>query len=537
MRTDSVNLSEEAKNNIEAQIRNQFGANYFQPRNFKTKNKGAQEAHEAIRPTDFSKTHLTIDRDQARLYELIWKRTVASQMQDATLERTQITFTASTHNHRFIANGEVITFDGFLKLYLEGVDDDDEEINGLLPKVSIGERVQLKSMTTTERYSRPPYRYSEASLVKKLEELGIGRPSTYAPTISTIQNRSYVEKGNSEGMERAYEQWTLEEGKVAKKVLKEMVGADKGKLVPTDIGMIVNDFLVENFKSILDYNFTAQVENSFDDIARGGTDWAAMLKDFYGQFHATVNDVQANAQRESGERILGNDPKSGRVVKVRLGKFGPIAQIGDPEEEEKPIFASLSPQQQLESITLDEAIQLFELPKAIGTYLDQEIVVNNGRFGPYVKYDNAFVSLPRGMSPNEVSLEFAIELIKEKQKAEAPIHTYKKEPVTKGVGRFGPFIKWSGMFINVNKKYNFDHLSTSDIETLIEDKLQKDRDKVVHDWKDEGIRVEKARWGRHHILQGKKKVEIGKEIDASTLTLEQAKVYLGPTTKAKKKKG
>ena len=537
MRTDSVNLSEEAKNNIEAQIRNQFGANYFQPRNFKTKNKGAQEAHEAIRPTDFSKTHLTIDRDQARLYELIWKRTVASQMQDATLERTQITFTASTHNHRFIANGEVITFDGFLKLYLEGVDDDDEEINGLLPKVSIGERVLLKSMTTTERYSRPPYRYSEASLVKKLEELGIGRPSTYAPTISTIQNRSYVEKGNSEGMERAYEQWTLEEGKVAKKVLKEMVGADKGKLVPTDIGMIVNDFLVENFKSILDYNFTAQVENSFDDIARGGTDWAAMLKDFYGQFHATVNDVQANAQRESGERILGNDPKSGRVVKVRLGKFGPIAQIGDPEEEEKPIFASLSPQQQLESITLDEAIQLFELPKAIGTYLDQEIVVNNGRFGPYVKYDNAFVSLPRGMSPNEVSLEFAIELIKEKQKAEAPIHTYKKEPVTKGVGRFGPFIKWSGMFINVNKKYNFDHLSTSDIETLIEHKLQKDRDKVVHDWKDEGIRVEKARWGRHHILQGKKKVEIGKEIDASTLTLEQAKVYLGPTTKAKKKKG
>jgi len=537
MRTDSVNLSEEAKNNIEAQIRNQFGANYFQPRNFKTKNKGAQEAHEAIRPTDFSKTHLTIDRDQVRLYELIWKRTVASQMQDATLERTQITFTASTHNHRFIANGEVITFDGFLKLYLEGVDDDDEEINGLLPKVSIGERVQLKSITTTERYSRPPYRYSEASLVKKLEELGIGRPSTYAPTISTIQNRSYVEKGNSEGMERAYEQWTLEEGKVAKKVLKEMVGADKGKLVPTDIGMIVNDFLVENFKSILDYNFTAQVENSFDDIARGGTDWAAMLKDFYGQFHATVNDVQANAQRESGERILGNDPKSGRVVKVRLGKFGPIAQIGDPEEEEKPIFASLSPQQQLESITLDEAIQLFELPKAIGTYLDQEIVVNNGRFGPYVKYDNAFVSLPRGMSPNEVSLEFAIELIKEKQKAEAPIHTYKKEPVTKGVGRFGPFIKWSGMFINVNKKYNFDHLSTSDIETLIEHKLQKDRDKVVHDWKDEGIRVEKARWGRHHILQGKKKVEIGKEIDASTLTLEQAKVYLGPTTKAKKKKG
>ena len=537
MRTDSVNLSKEAKTNIEIQIQNQFGKKYFEPRDFKTKNKSAQEAHEAIRPTDFSKTHLTIDRDQARLYELIWKRTVASQMSDANLERTQISLSASTHNYRFIGNGEVVTFDGFLKLYLEGIDDDDEEVNGLLPKVKIGEKVQLKNIKVTERYSRPPYRYSEASLVKKLEELGIGRPSTYAPTISTIQNRSYVEKGSSEGAERAFEQWILEKGMISKKVLKEMVGADKGKLVPTDIGMIVNDFLVENFQSILDYNFTAQVENSFDDIARGGKDWATMLKDFYGQFHATVKDVQANAQRESGERVLGEDPKSGRIVKVRLGKYGPIAQIGDSDDDEKPVFASLSPQQQLENITLEEALILFELPKTIGTYLNQEIIINNGRFGPYVKFDNTFISLPKGISPNEVTLEFAVQIIKEKQKAEAPIYSYKDESVTKGVGKFGPFIKWNGLFINVNKKYNFDHLSESDIEALIEEKLQKDLDKVIHDWKEDGIRVEKARWGRHHIIQGKKKVEIGKEVDALTLTLEQAKNYLGTTTQNKKKKG
>lgn len=527
MRTDSVNLSNEARNNIQKQIGLVYGEKYQQERHFKTKNKGAQEAHEAIRPTDFSKAKLNIDYDQARLYELIWRRTVASQMSDAALERTQITVEANAHSHPFTAKGEVVTFDGFLKLYLEGVDDEVDEDTAMLPKVTIGEQLDLRQMVSTERFSRPPYRYSEASLVKKMEELGIGRPSTYAPTISTIQNRNYVEKGSSEGTARSYDQLTLKEGSLKEEKLSEMVGADKGKLVPTDIGMIVNDFLVENFDTILDFNFTAQVEQNFDDIAKGGKDWTQMLKGFYGQFHDTVEHVKENAQRESGERVLGVDPRSGRTVKVRLGKFGPIAQIGDPEEEEKPIFASLGPNQQLESISFEEVMQLFEMPKTIGEYQNEEISVNNGRFGPYIKHNGIFVSLPKGMLPTEVDMDTAISLIDEKQRADAPIYTYKNLPVTKGVGRFGPFLKWSGLFINVNKKYDFDNLSNQDIETLIEEKIQKEKDKIVHDWSDAGIRVEKARWGRHHIIRGKQKVEIGKEVDAPGMSLEEAEKYLG----------
>ena len=539
MRTDSVNLSDEAKKNINAQVESDYGKTYLQPRVFKTKNKGAQEAHEAIRPTDFSKKQLNIDYDQARLYELIWRRTVASQMSDAALERTQISIEANTHSDSFIAKGEVITFDGFLKLYLEGVDDQDDEDNTLLPKVKLGETLLLKKMVATERFSRPPYRYSEASLVKKMEELGIGRPSTYAPTITTIQNRNYVEKGASDGTDRDYEQLTLKEGTIQMEKLTERVGADKGKLIPTDIGMIVNDFLVENFETILDFNFTAEVEQNFDDIAKGAKDWTEMLKGFYHQFHTTVEDVKENAQRESGERVLGVDPRSGRPVKVRLGKFGPVAQIGDPEEEEKPIFASLGPNQQLENITFEEALELFEMPKTLGTYQKEEVVVNNGRFGPYIKHKGVFVSLPKGMLPTEVDLETAQELIDEKQKADAPIYKHKDLPVTKGVGRFGPYLKWSGLFINVNKKYDFDNLSEQDIVTLIEEKIQKEKDKIIHDWPEAGIRVEKARWGRHHIIRGKQKVEIGKEVDAAKLSLAVAEKYLGavkPKRKSAKKK-
>jgi DNA topoisomerase-1 len=536
MRTDSVNLSQEAQKNISKQINSQYEVDYLQPRKFKTKNKGAQEAHEAIRPTDFSKTQLNIDYDQARLYELIWKRTVASQMSDAQLERTQIIVETNKHKETFTGKGEVITFDGFLKLYLEGVDDDDEEINGMLPKVQVGEQLQLEKMISTQRFSRPPYRYSEASLVKKMEELGIGRPSTYAPTISTVQNRKYVEKGISEGNFRSYKQLILKNNIIESDELSEMVGADKGKLIPTDIGMIVNDFLVDNFENILDYNFTAQVEQSFDDIANGVKDWTEMLKGFYDQFHLTVEHVKENAQRESGERVLGVDPKSGRSVKVRLGKFGPMAQIGDPEDDDKSIFASLGPNQQLESITFEEVLQLFEMPMNIGIFEDEEIVVNNGRFGPYIKHNSIFISLPKGMLPTEVDLDTAIQLIQEKQKADAPVYVHKELPVTKGVGRFGPFLKWSGMFINVNKKYDFDELSDEDIVALIEEKIQKEKDKVIHDWSDEGIRVEKARWGRHNIIRGKQKVEIGKDIDAQKLTLKAAEKYLGKPKKKTKKK-
>ena len=536
MRTDSVNLSGEAQKQIAAQIKTTYGEQYLQPRNFKTKNKGAQEAHEAIRPTNFTISHLDIDRDQSRLYDLIWRRTVASQMSEAQLERTQINIGANTHSEGFTAKGEVITFDGFLKLYLEGMDDQDEEENGMLPKVTEGEQLSLQKMVATQRFSRPPYRYSEASLVKKMEELGIGRPSTYAPTISTVQNRKYVEKGASEGEVRKYDQLTLEDNQINIQKLTEKVGADKGKLIPTDIGIIVNDFLVENFKDILDFNFTAEVEQSFDDIAKGGKDWTEMLKRFYDQFHSTVEHVKETAQRESGERVLGVDPKSGRPVKVRLGKFGPMAQIGDPDEEEKPIYASLGPNQQLESISFEEVMELFEMPKTLGSFEEEEIVVNNGRFGPYIKHNSIFISLPKGMLPTEVDIDTAVHLIKEKQIADAPIYVFKDLPVTKGVGRFGPFLKWSGMFINVNKKYDFDNLSDTDIVTLIEEKIQKEKDKVIHDWSDAGVRVEKARWGRHHIIRGKQKVEIGKEVDATKLSLEDAEKYLGkPKAKSKKK--
>ena len=539
MRTDSVNLSDEARKGAEKEIVDAYGKEYSKERNFTGKTKGAQEAHEAIRPTDFSRHSVNIDRDQARLYELIWKRAIASQMSEAQLERTNVKIEADTHDQTFTANGEVIKFDGFLKVYLEGTDDEDTEQDGMLPAMKVNETLLNKYITATQRYTRPPYRYTEASLVKKLEELGIGRPSTYAPTISTIQNRNYIEKGTVEGVEREYTQLTLTEGKVEDKKLTEKVGSDKGKLVPTDIGMIVTDFLVNHFESILDYNFTAKVEDQFDDIAEGKEDWKKMMKAFYDKFHPVVEDVKENADRESGERILGEDPKTGKQVSVRLGKFGPMVQMGTVDDEEKPTFASLGPDQQLNTITFEEAMDLFKLPKSLGKYKEEEVEVNNGRFGPYVKFGKKYISLPAGQDPLNVELDQAIELIKEREKADAPIYNYKGKDVTKGKGRFGPFIKWDGMFINVNKKYDWDNLTTEDIETLIDEKIQKEIDKVVHNWEDEGIRVEKARWGRHNIIKGKTKIELAKTVDAAALTLEEVKDLIeknAPKKKASKKK-
>ena len=539
MRTDSVNLSDEARKGAQAEIESAYGESYSKPRNFKGKSKGAQEAHEAIRPTNFAQHRANVDRDQARLYELIWKRAIASQMSEAQLERTSVKISASTHNTLFSSNGEMITFDGFLKVYLEGTDDEFAEKDGMLPSLKLDESLHNIFISATERYSRPPARFTEASLVKKLEELGIGRPSTYAPTISTIQNRNYVEKGSVEGAPRNYTQLVLENTDILEKNLSENVGSDKGKLVPTDIGMIVTDFLVNHFESILDYNFTAKVEASFDAIADGKENWTKMMKTFYQNFHPKVEDVAANAGRESGERILGTDPKTGRQVSVRLGKFGPMVQIGTVDDEEKPSFASLSPEQQLSNITYDEAMDLFQLPKTIGVYKNEDIEVNNGRFGPYVKFGKKFVSLPKGVNPLDVELDLAIELIQEKEKADAPIYVYQDLPVQKGKGRFGPFIKWNSMFINVNKKYDWDNLSEDDIITLIEDKIQKEKDKLIHVWESEGIRVEKARWGRHHIIKGKVKIELPKTVDVSDMTLEQAKDYIdskAPKKKVSKKK-
>ncbi|WP_294821256.1 type I DNA topoisomerase [uncultured Flavobacterium sp.] len=533
MRTDSVNLSQEAMTAAQDEIARSYGKEFSRPRTYATKSKGAQEAHEAIRPTDMSRHSVNIDRDQARLYDLIWKRTLASQMSDAELERTNVRIEANNHKEIFIASGEVLLFEGFLKVYLEGNDDEDAEQEGMLPAMKVNEKLTNSYITATERFSRPPARYTEAALVKKLEELGIGRPSTYAPTISTIINRNYVEKGSFEGQERKYTQMVLKGSQVSSQELTENYGSDKGKLVPTDIGIIVNDFLVNHFETILDYNFTAKVEQDFDEIASGNEDWTRMMGDFYGHFHPTVQDVEKNAERESGERILGTDPKTGKPVSVRLGRFGAMAQIGDAEDENKQ-FASLMPDQNITTITLDQALALFMLPKALGTYKGEEVEVNNGRFGPYVRFGKTFISLPKGEDPLDVTFERAQELIAEKEQADAPIGMYEGLPVQKGVGRFGPFIKWNGMFINVNKKYNFDRLSQDDIVNLIEDKLQKDQDKVLHNWEADGIKVEKARWGRSVILKGKTKIELGKDIDAASLTLDQVKAMIEAKAPAKK---
>lgn len=535
MRTDSVNLSDQALGQAARVIEDNYGKKYVKTQHYKTKNKGAQEAHEAIRPTNLGLADAQVERDQKRLYDLIWKRTIASQMSHAKLERTVVRVDADSHDKQFIARGEVLQFDGFLKVYLEGVDDSEEEEQGLLPALQIGEIVSSQNITATERFSRPPYRYSEASLVKKLEELGIGRPSTYAPTISTILNRKYVAKGKIEGVTRRYKQLTLKNQKIEEKNLSEKTGSDKGKLVPTDVGVLVNEFLVNNFESVVDYGFTANVERDFDQIAAGNVEWEGVMKDFYKDFHPVVEDVKKNATRETGQRILGTDPKTGRQLSVRLGKFGPMAQLGTVEEEEKPLFSSIPDHLSLTTINFDEALDLFKLPANLGSYEDKAVEVNNGRFGPYVKHDNKFISLPSGTNPLSVSLEEAISFILKKREADAPIAQYEGMDVTKGKGRFGPFIKWNGWFINVNKQYDFDNLSQQDIVSLIEDKKNKEAEKLVCEWEEEGIRIEKARWGRHNIIKGKSKIELTKDIDPKKLSLEEVKKLLD-AKKPKKRK-
>ena len=531
MRTDSVTISEEAKSSILSKIESKYGDSYVNLRNYKNKNKSAQEAHEAVRPTDISVEDISSDYDQQRLYQLIWRRTISSQMSDAQIERTVVNINSNSFDEIFIARGEVIKFDGFLRVYNEGTDDETQEEKGILPQLNVNENLDLINIISRESFSRPPSRYTEASLVKKLEELGIGRPATYATTISTIQNRGYVSKGDNEGQERAYKSIELKNGDIIESTSTEKTGSNKGKLVPTDIGIIVNDFLVDNFNNILDYGFTAEVEKSFDKIAEGNQNWTDIIKQFYTDFHTNVNIVKDTAERQSGEKILGDDPVSGRVVKVRLGKFGPIAQIGTVDDEDKPIFASLTKEQQLDTITLDEALELFKFPKEIGTYKGEIVTVNNGRYGPYLKFSSKSISIPKEIDPHSVDIDSAIPLIEEKLKADEPIHIYNDLPVTKGKGRFGPFIKWNEMFINVNKTYDFDNLTIDNIEELIEIKLKKEKEKLIAEWVDEGIKLEKGRWGRSVISMGKKKIEIPKEIDPKTITLDIAKEYLNPKKK------
>ena len=534
MRTDSVNLSPEALSAAKQEIVKSYGEAYSKTRQYTSHSKGAQEAHEAIRPTDMAAHTVRAEADQVRLYELIWKRTIASQMSDASLERTQVKVNASTHTEPFIGSGEVIVFDGFLKVYLEGKDDEEEEDEGMLPAMKVGESLTSKHITATQRFTRPPFRYTEASLVKKLEELGIGRPSTYAATISTIQNRGYVERSSLEGESRPYLQLSLSKNEIKEKKLTENVGADKGKLIPTDIGMIVNDFLITHFATIVDYNFTAKVEEEFDDIASGKEDWAKMVARFYDTFHPTVAHVEQNAVRETGERILGTDPATGKPVSVRLGRYGAMVQIGTVEDEEKPRFASLLPHQTIDSITFEEAMKLFELPRKLGVYQGKEVESNIGRFGPYIRFGDTFISLDKSLDVFSITFDEAKEVIDQKQKADAPISVYDGKEVTKGTGRFGPFIKWNNMFISVSKKYDFEHLSQSDIIFLIEEKLKKESEKVVKEWPEEGIHIEKARWGRYHLLKGKTKVELSKDTDIEAFTLAEAQSLLATKEKPKK---
>jgi len=542
MRTDSVNLSNDAIGAAKKEITSSYGEEYSQIRKYSTKAKGAQEAHEAIRPTYMNVHTITGDPGQARLYELIWKRTVASQMSDAQLEKTTAKINISTADENFVAKGEVLKFDGFLKVYLEGTDDDNAaEQEGILPPLTIGEKLNMQEIIATERFSHHPPRYTEASLVKKLEQLGIGRPSTYAPTISTVQKRGYVVKEDRDGKQRDFVTLTLQNGSISDVTAKENYGFEKKKLFPTDIGVVVTDFLVEHFGKVLDYSFTANVEEQFDAIAEGQLKWNKMIEQFYSPFHTQIEDTLENADRASGERELGVDPESGRPLIVRIGKYGPMAQIGKTDDEGGAKFASLLTGQTIGKITLEEALELFKYPKSIGEYEEKEIIVAQGRFGPYVKFGDMFVSIPKDEDMGNVNLTRAIELIQQKKAADAPIDEYENLPVQKGVGRFGPFIKWNNMFINVNKKYDFDNLSHEDIVQLIEDKKQKEIDKYIHRWDEEGISVQKARWGRFNIVKGKTKIELPKTFKVEKLTLEEVQKMIEEKapkkkTRAKKKK-
>lgn len=512
MRTDSVNLSETAIAAAAAEIKSAYGQQYHQPRVYKTKTAGAQEAHEAIRPTYFNQHTAGSDNAEKRLYELIWKRAIASQMSEAIFEKTTANIHINTRKEELIAEGEVLKFDGFLKVYLESTDEeeDDNDDNNLLPPLTKGQMLLLKEMAAVERFSRPPARYTEASLVKKLEELGIGRPSTYAPTISTIQNRGYVVKEDRDGKKRNFVSMVLADGHISKQTKTEVTGAEKAKLFPTDIGEVVNDFLVEHFKGIVDFNFTAKVEKQFDEIAQGLQEWTKMLHSFYQPFHTEVETTLETADRANGERLLGVDPVSGKNVYAKVGRYGPLVQIGDltDDENDKPRYASLLKSQSVGTVTLEEALDQFKLPFQLDDYQGKEVSVGVGRFGPYVKWGDAFISIPKNEDPLSVDIDRAIEIIQEKMTADAPVAQYQNMPVTKGTGRFGPFIKWNDLFINVPRAYNFENLSQRDIEELISKKIEKENNRFIQQWTEEKIAIENGRWGPF-IRFGKEMLKLG----------------------------
>ena len=552
MRTDSTSLSELAISTIAKEIISEYGDKYSKPRRFKSKSSNAQEAHEAIRPTYADRRMAGADRDQQRLYDLIWKRTVASQMSSAELEKTTVDIGISTIPGTTLeASGEVLKFDGFLKLYIESTDDDEqEEAKGILPPLKVGQKLDLETLQAVQKFTRPPARYTEASLVKKLEELGIGRPSTYAPTITKImeKDRGYVTKESREGVERTYQILTLKEDSISTEKTTEITGSTSNRLYASDLGMLVTDFLDEHFGDIMDYKFTADIEEKLDEIASGEDDWRKMVGDFYGPFHEAIEETRENASRARGTRVLGTHPDSGHSVLVQMTRYGPAAQIGTKEEvgeEGKPRFANLRPEQSMETITFNEVMDLFKLPKEIGEYKGWTLEINNGRYGPYVKYDGKFASLPKGVDPLEVTLEQAIEVVEQKEKENAPIGTYKGEPITKGKGRFGPFLKYKDLYVNVPKKYDFDTITEAQCHELIAAKIEKEANRYIKIWDDEKIAIENGRWGPFFRVK-RKAVKIPKKDDKKMtadelkeLSLEEVKKLINevdPTVLNSKKK-
>ena len=477
MRTDSVNLSTLCTNASKDEIIKVYGSEYSQPRAYHTHSKGAQEAHEAIRPTYMNETSIDGTSQEKRLYELIWKRTIASQMADAQIEKTTINIHIDNAEEKFVANGEVITFDGFIKVYRESTDDEDgtEDATHILPAMKEGDELQRREITATEKFSAAPLRYTEASLVKKLEDLGIGRPSTYAPTISTIQQREYVQKGDKKGVESSYTIDSLKGIKVTQKVKKEIAGNEKGKLLPTDIGIVVNDFLMENFPGIMDYNFTANVEQKFDDIAEGKTEWNKWMKTFDKDFEPEVSKVMnARSEHKAGERELGTDPKTGKPVFVKIGRFGPVAQIGSAEDKDKPLFAQLPSNLSIETITLEEALELFKLPRELGEFEGTKVSVGTGRFGPYVQHNRKYASIPKGEDPMTITLNRAIELIQEKRETEQKRHLKsfaEDEKLELLNGKYGPYIAYDGKNYRLpkNKMENVEALTYEECMTIIKE--------------------------------------------------------------------
>ena len=538
MRTDSTNLSQEATNAIADVVMQQYGQNYVNTQQYKSKVANAQEAHEAIRPTYPTKLTITGTKDEQRLYELIWKRTIASQMQDAKLERTIVDIAISTRpSDKLVAEGEVIKFDGFLKVYLEDNDEDknadnDDEV-GLLPPLKKGQALDLHEMTATQKFTKPVPRYTEASLVKKLEELGIGRPSTYANIISKIMedSRGYVTKENRDGIARPYNILTLnaKTKTIVPSQKTEIVGTEKQKLFASDMGMVVTDFLAQHFEQIMDYKFTANVEGKLDEVSMGNANWIKTIDEIYKPFHAIVESTAQDAERATGERILGKDPQTGLTVLTRVAKYGPLVQIGTTEEMkegDKPQYANLNPTQSIESITLEDALALFQLPKHLGMYRAQEVIVASGRYGAYLKFGTMNINLPKALDPMTLEMSDAQILIDDRLAADAPIGYYQDKAITKGAGRFGPFVKWNDMFISIPKRYSLETINEAQAIELIDEKTKKEAERVIQAWPEYNLSLENGRWGPF-IRYGKlnfKLIEDGKKIPAevaASMTLKE----------------